>query len=80
MHLPDENGRVGVQPDLASPQVPTHITGPASDIRWVSIKVLTPPELQYILQHGAAGREKLAQLFLEQGTDHLSALHRCLKK
>jgi hypothetical protein len=72
----DEEGRVGVLLGLESNQIPTSIIGPASDIRLVSIKILTSQELQYISQHGAAGRKKLAQLFREQGSHHLSTLNR----
>ncbi|MFC7441553.1 hypothetical protein [Laceyella putida] len=72
----DEEGRVGVLLGLESDQIPTSFMGPASDIRWVSIKVLTSQELHYILQHGADGRKKLAELFREQGTHHLSTLNR----
>ncbi|SMP35941.1 Suppressor of fused protein (SUFU) [Laceyella tengchongensis] len=72
----DEEGRVGVLLGLESEQIPTSIIGPASDIRLVSIKILTSQELQYILQHGAAGRKKLAELFREQGSHHLSTLNR----
>jgi Suppressor of fused protein (SUFU) len=72
----DEEGRVGVLLGLESEQIPTSIFGPASDIRLVSIKILTSQELQYILQNGAAGRKKLAELFREQGSHHLSTLNR----
>jgi hypothetical protein len=56
----NEEGRVGVLLGLESEQIPTSIIGPASDIRLVSIKILTSQELQYILQNGAAVRKKFA--------------------
>lgn len=71
-----EDGRVGVLLGLESNKMPNAIAGPAGDISLVSIKVLTPQELDYILQHGAAGRVQLVQLLREQGTYHLSTLHR----
>lgn len=70
------DGRCGVLLGLESNQTPNVIAGPVSDILLVSIKILTPKELDYITQHGAAGRKKLAQLFREQGTYHLSTLNR----
>lgn len=72
----DEEGRVGILLGLESEQIPTSITGPAGDIRLVSIKILTSQELQYILEKGAVGRKRLAQLFREQGSHHLSSLDR----
>jgi hypothetical protein len=72
----DEEGRVGVLLGLDSIHIPPSIEGPASNIRLVSIKILTSRELQYVLRHGDAGRKKLARLFREQGSDHLSTLNR----
>ena len=53
----DEEGRVGVLLGLDSIHIPPSIEGPASNIRLVSIKILTSRELQYVLRHGDAGRK-----------------------
>ena len=52
----DEEG-VGVLLGLDSIHIPPSIEGPASNIRLVSIKILTSRELQYVLRHGDAGRK-----------------------
>jgi hypothetical protein len=76
--MPEElvtgEGRVAVLLGVESRTLPTHFSTPFGDVRLVTVKVLRPAELAYLLEHGAKGQAELAQRFVESGEEHLSHL------
>lgn len=70
------DGIVGVLIGMPAPNIPTYLTLPSETIRLVSIKLLTVSELNYIQEQKTEGREWLSERFVEQGSNHLSTIHR----
>jgi Suppressor of fused protein (SUFU) len=74
--LVSREGRVGVLLGVESPVLPRHFRTPYGEVRLVTLKALLPPELEYLLAHGAQGQTELARRFVESGEAHLSRLRR----
>ncbi len=66
----DEKGMVGVMLGVEHPELPKHIVFPGGNIILVTIKILTPEELKYVVEFRAEGRNKLHRLFQESETYH----------
>ncbi|WP_225412245.1 imm11 family protein [Stigmatella hybrida] len=64
--------RVGVLLGLAPSTLPGHFTMPAGEVRLVTVKVLLPVELTYLLENGKRGRDELVRRFVQEGQEHLS--------
>lgn len=69
-------GHVGLLLGLQSPGMPLEWDLPAGLVKVVTVKVLKPSELAYVVKHDEAGRERLRELFTADGSYHLSALDR----
>ncbi|WP_395843119.1 imm11 family protein [Cystobacter fuscus] len=67
-----KDGRVGVLLGMESSTLPSRFTLPAGEVRLVTIKVLMPPELAYLLEHGKRGRDELVRRFIQGSDEHLS--------
>ncbi|MFY2561714.1 imm11 family protein [Corallococcus terminator] len=67
-----KDGRVGVLLGMESSTLPVRFTMPAGEVRLVTVKVLMPAELAYLLEHGTRGREELVRRFAQDGQAHLS--------
>ncbi|WP_257454648.1 imm11 family protein [Archangium lipolyticum] len=72
--LVTSDGRVAVLLGVESRTLPSHFSTPFGDVRLVTIKALLPPELAYLLEHGAKGQSELARRFVASGEEHLSHL------
>lgn len=70
------DGTVGILIGMPALNIPTYLTLPSETIRLVSIKLLTVSECNYIQEHKTEGREWLSEMFVEQGSNHLSTIHR----
>ena len=55
----NQDGRVGVILGLQSDIIPNEIEINGVTVKLISVKLLTRTELEYVIQNGAAGREKL---------------------
>ncbi|MEO1052947.1 MAG: hypothetical protein AAFX87_20095 [Bacteroidota bacterium] len=75
-HLENEHGRIGVYMGALHPQMPKEIDLPGGSATLITVKLLTLPELEYILQNGEKGRAELNRRFEEQGTYHVSSTER----
>jgi hypothetical protein len=69
-------GRVAVLLGMESRTLPGHFSTPYGEVKLVTVKALLPPELAYLLEHGAEGQAELARRFSESGEEHLSRLRR----
>jgi hypothetical protein len=67
-----KEGRVGVLLGMESSTLPRSFTMPAGEVRLVTVKVLMPAELAYLLEHGKRGRDELVRRFTQEGQEHLS--------
>lgn len=67
-----KEGRVGVLLGMAPITLPARFTMPAGEVRLVTVKVLMPVELAYLLEHGKRGRDELVQRFAQEGQEQLS--------
>ncbi|QRN93561.1 suppressor of fused domain protein [Archangium violaceum] len=74
--LVTEEGRVAVLLGVESRTLPSHFSTPYGEVKLVTVKVLLPSELAYLLEHGAEGLAELARRFVESGEEHLSRLKR----
>jgi hypothetical protein len=74
--LVTQEGRVGVLLGLKPSTLPRSFTMPAGEVRLVTVKVLLPSELAYLLEHGKKGREELLRRFVQEGHGHLSRVGR----
>lgn len=70
------DGNIGLLLGLGSPSLPLEWELPAGLVKLVSIKVLRPEELKYVVEHDEAGRDRLRQLFAARGEYHVSSLTR----
>jgi len=62
----NQEGKAGVILGIPSKLIPDTIQLPLSEVSLVSITLLTPNELEFIMQHGEEGRNKIAQLIIEK--------------
>ncbi|NTX01938.1 imm11 family protein [Myxococcus sp. CA040A] len=67
-----KEGRVGVLLGMESSTLPVRFTLSAGEVRLVTVKVLMPVELAYLLEHGKRGRDELVRRFAQDGQGHLS--------
>jgi hypothetical protein len=67
-----KEGRVGVLLGMESSTLPNRFTLPAGEVRLLTVKVLMPSELAYLLEHGRHGRDELMRRFSQSGDEHLS--------
>ncbi|MFY2558650.1 imm11 family protein [Corallococcus terminator] len=67
-----KEGRVGVLLGMESSTLPGRFTMPAGEVRLVTVKVLMPAELAYLLEHGTRGRDELVRRFAQEGQEHVS--------
>jgi len=77
---PDEmatpENRIGLLLGLSAPNRNTEWAFPAGTVKVVTVKVLHPSELAFVVNEGQAGRERLRDLFAETGTHHVSSATR----
>ncbi|WIG97935.1 DUF1629 domain-containing protein [Myxococcus sp. SDU36] len=71
-----KEGRVGVLLGMESNTLPRNFTMPAGKVRLVTLKVLLPSELAFLLEKGKVGRDELLRRFSLQGHGHLSCVRR----
>ncbi|SEN23976.1 hypothetical protein SAMN05444354_1352 [Stigmatella aurantiaca] len=71
-----QEGRVGVLLGMEPGTLPRAFSMPAGEVRLVTVKVLLPTELAYLLAHGKTGRDALLRRFGQEGHEHLSRLWR----
>jgi len=69
-------GRTGVFIGLRSDTVPSQAALSLETIDVVNLKLLTRKELEYAAQNGKEGRDRLAELFMQQGNPTYSDLRR----
>jgi hypothetical protein len=69
-------GRVGVLFEMEAPDIPLEWEVPSGLVRIVTAKLLFPSELNLILSKGETGRSQLRELFVADGSHHLSSLNR----
>jgi hypothetical protein len=74
--LVTREGRVGVLLGMEPSTLPQDFSMPASEVRLVTVKVLLPTELAYLLAHGKTGRDELLRRFGQEGHGHLSRVWR----
>ncbi|EAU62061.1 conserved hypothetical protein [Stigmatella aurantiaca DW4/3-1] len=67
-----KEGRVGGLLGMESSTLPGRFTMPAGEVRLITVKVLMPVELAYLLENGKRGREELVRRFCQAGQGHLS--------
>jgi hypothetical protein len=70
------DSRVGAFIGLPDPIMPGELQLSLEPVKMVNVKLLTLPELDYVINHGAEGRAKLAELFMAQGNPTWSTLER----
>ncbi len=75
--LQHPDGNVGVFLSIARPGMPNEIKLQKTSFSPICVKLMRPAELQYAINHGPAGREKLAELYSRPvGLGHISSLTR----
>lgn len=71
-HLKDGRSRVGALLNMPAPDIPASIELPGGPVRLVAVTLLTPDELAFLRQGGAAARESLAAKLAAADIGHLS--------
>lgn len=75
--LQHPDGNVGVFLSVARPGMQDEIKLQKTSFSPICVKLMRPAELRYALDHGAVGREKLAELYsTPAGLGHISSLTR----
>jgi hypothetical protein len=74
--LANTDGQLALLLVLRSPDLPTEWELPTGSVKVVTVKVLHPMELAYVVEHDEVGRKRLQELFAADGSDHLSSLQR----
>lgn len=74
--LVTREGRVGVLLGMEPSTLPRDFSMPAGEVRLVTVTVLLPSELAYLLEHGKKGRDELLRRFGQEGDGHLSRVLR----
>ncbi|KAA2243427.1 hypothetical protein F0L74_13085 [Chitinophaga agrisoli] len=72
----NSEGRIGAIFGLPDEQLPGMLELSLEPVKMVNVKLLTLAELNYIVEHGEAGRMKVAELLIQQGNATLSSLSR----
>jgi hypothetical protein len=68
--------RVGAMIGLPDPTISGDVQLSLEGVKMVNVKLLTIPELEYVINNGAQGRAKLAELLIAQGNATWSSLER----
>lgn len=68
--------RIGLLLGLTAPNRNTEWAFPSGTVKVVTVKVLHPSELAFVVNEGQTGRERLRDLFAETGTHHVSSATR----
>lgn len=74
--LETEEGRVGVLLGATADDVPRQFKLPGGSVLLLTATLITPTELQYVVDNGTSGREKVAELLAERGLFHRSSMTR----
>jgi hypothetical protein len=74
--LAGPGGKVGLLLGLQPPGWPMEWHLPGGLVKLVTVKLLQPAELAFVVERGKAGREHLRDLFASDGSYHLSSLSR----
>ncbi|MCJ7987299.1 hypothetical protein MUB16_30760 [Priestia sp. OVL9] len=75
-HFVIENGEIGVLLGVQSPSVSASLSLPYESIKLISMKLLTPNELEYVREQGAQGRRQLAETFQLSKSYHITLTKR----
>ena len=80
VRVPDEwknaEDRVGIILGITSKSIPESVQLSLETIDIVNVKLLTIKELEYVIENGAEGRGKLAELFMKEENPTYSSLDR----
>ncbi len=63
---------MGVLLDVEASTLTRHFSVPSGQVRRVTVKVLMPAEVTYLVQHGKTGRDELVRRFHLEPLPHLS--------
>jgi hypothetical protein len=66
----NENGMVGIMIGIEHPDLAKAAEFPGGGVLLASVQVLTPAELEYVVEHRAEGRNELHQKFKDSGCFH----------
>ena len=72
----NENGMVGIMIGIEHPDISKSVEFPGGKVILASVQVLTPAELDYVVEHRAEGRNQMHQKFKEAGIFHYLARNR----
>lgn len=74
--LANSDGNLGLLLGMQSPRLPLEWELPAGSVKVVTVKVLHPAELAYVVEQDEAGRAHLQELFAADDSYYLSSLCR----
>ena len=66
----NENGMVGIMIGIEHPDVEKSVEFPGGNVILASVQILSPAELEYVVEHRAEGRNQLHEKFKEAGVFH----------
>ncbi len=66
----NENGMVGIMIGIEHPNLPKKINFPGGEVILASVQILTPSELEYVIEARAEGRNNLHEKFKSSGIYH----------
>jgi hypothetical protein len=69
-------GRVGLLLGLEPREWSMEWQLPGGSVKLVTVKLLKPAELAFVVERGKAGREQLRDSFMADGSGHVSSLSR----
>lgn len=68
--LENTNGNIGIILGVEHPNRKKYVDFPGASVAIVTVQLLTPDELDYVVEHRANGRRKIHQLLKEKGHYH----------
>ena len=71
-----QDNSVGVLLGVEAPTIPKQFLQSAGPVRVVTVKLLCPSELDFVVKEGRSGREELVRRFRDSGEHHLCSLKR----
>jgi hypothetical protein len=74
--LTTPNGHLGLLLGVQPPKFPAEWKFPAGTVKVITVKVLHPSELAFVVDQGEKGRDKLKSLFARDKTHHVSSIRR----
>jgi hypothetical protein len=74
--IANESGAYGVLLGIEPADWSTECESPAGGIKYATVKLLLPSELEYVVSNGKAGRLNLRDQFVKSGNYHRSSLTR----